>query len=468
MKRRTGLLIVSLMCLMNGLCTAARPVSLEQVVEARVETYHYPRISPGAEGFSLKANQHDVFVYQTTGGPFAAFSCNGVVTIEAELPEGTRNIAISPKRLDIQTEINENKISFQIPGPMLLTIMADGLPLLYVYANPLKNNKPDASDPSVKFFKAGQIYEVDKLVLKENETLYIEGGAVVRGSVFASSAKNVRVAGFGVLDGSYYKGSGTRRSILFENCRNSVIEDLIMIEPTSWMIVLGLCEDITVQNVKQLGFVSTSDGVDIVGSKRIKVLNSFLRNGDDCVAIKSFNMSSYEKHATMDYSADVEDVEVRGCIVISFKGGHAFEIGHELNTKSVSNIRYIDCDVLGVHDLGGVFGMNNSDRAVISNVLYENIRVEHYYNKLINLRVIKSRFGKADERGQIRDVVFRNIDVTVSQYNPGYSVSLIGGYDDKHLVERVTFENFILGGAKVTNADQLDLFTKQVKNIQFK
>src|SRR5690606_38619030 len=103
----------------------------------------------------------------------------------------------------------------------------------------------------------------------------------------------------------------SRRSILFENCRNALIEDLIMIEPTSWMIVLGLCEGITVQNVKQLGFISTSDGVDVVGSKHIKILNSFLRNGDDCVAIKAFNLGRYYQYATMDYSADVTDVEVR-------------------------------------------------------------------------------------------------------------------------------------------------------------
>lgn len=61
-----------------------------------------------------------------------------------------------------------------------------------------------------------------------------------------------------------------------------------------------------------------------------------------------------------------------------------------------------------------------------------------------------------------------NIDVTVSRYNPGYSVSFIGGYDNNHTVERITFDNFILGGSKVSNGDQLDLFTKQAKDIIFK
>lgn len=468
MTTRTGMLIVLLIIFFSGLQPFARPVSSKIVMGTRVETYQYPRISPKAEGYSLKANQQDVFIYQTSGGPFAAFSCNGAVNIEVNLPAVFGDISISPRSLEIKAETSGNKVGFQIPGPTKLCIMSNGLPVLYMYANPPENNQPDAKDPKVKYYRAGQVYEVDRLVLADDETLYIEGGAVVRGSVFASSANNVRIAGYGVLDGSYYLGDAPRRSILFENCQHSLIEDLIMIEPTSWMIVLGLCDDITVKNVKQLGYVSTTDGVDVVGSKRVKILNSFLRNGDDCVAIKAFNLGHYEQHATMDYSADVEDVEVRGCILITFKGGHAFEIGHELTTNSVSNIRYIDCDVLGAHDLGGVFGMNNSDRAVISNVLYEDIRVEHYYNKLINLRVIKSRYGSGEERGHIRDVVFRNIDVTVSKYNPGYSVSFIGGYDNMHLVENITFDQFVLGGVKVTNGDQLDLFTKQVKDIQFK
>jgi hypothetical protein len=98
----------------------------------------------------------------------------------------------------------------------------------------------------------------------------------------------------------------------------------------------------------------------------------------------------------------------------------------------------------------------------------KNIRVEHYYSKLIDLRVIESRFGRDDRRGQIRNVTFRNIDVTVSRYNPGYSISLIGGLDADHTVENVLFDNFRLNGVKVTNADQLDLFIKQAREIEFR
>jgi hypothetical protein len=139
-----------------------------------------------------------------------------------------------------------------------------------------------------------------------------------------------------------------------------------------------------------------------------------------------------------------------------------------LRTSSIRNIRFTNCDILGVHGYGGVFGIHNADHATVSDVLYENIRVEHYYNKLIDLKVIKSMWGKDPERGQIRNVVFRNIDVTQSIYNSGYSMSLIGGYDSTHTVENILFENFRLNGGKVTNADQLELYVKQAKDIRFR
>lgn len=460
---------VNLFCSLLFCMSALNAVASVNAANPKVVAYNYPQILPKAADYRLKAEGIDITVGQSSCGAYAAFSCEGPVNIEIELPYGTSgDVTISPKKHGILPRIEGNRISFQIPGPMLFAVMVDGLPALYGYANPLETNVPDASDPKVKYFKAGQIYEVGQLVLSDDETLYIEGGAVVRGSVFASSAKNIRIAGYGILDGGYYAANNKHRSILLEDCRNSVIEDIIMIEPSSWMIVLGLCEDIVVRNVKQLGFVSSSDGVDIVGCKRVKVLNSFLRNGDDCVVVKAFDLGRYNKYVSKNFSADVDDIEVNNCIVLSFRGGQAFEIGHELTTASVRNIRFINCDVLGVHDQGGVFGIHNTDRAAVSDVLYQDIRVEHYYNKLVDIRIIKSRYFRDEERGQIRNVTFKNIDVTVSEYNPGYSISLIGGYDAKHTVENVVFDNFRLNGTKVTNADQLDLFLKQTKNVTFR
>jgi hypothetical protein len=463
------LLFVNLLILSNHTYAGHIKNHYTHESETQITTYNYPRIAPVSKDFTLRANGKEIFVYQTSAGPFAAFSCDGAVTIEIEVRRNVSDdIHISPISRGIVHSINGNTISFEIPGPMLLCLMEDLMPQLYIYANPPENNPPDATDPNVFYYKAGQVYEVGDMELKSNQTLFIEGGAIVRGALHASSAENIRIAGYGILDGSYFTDNDKRRSILLEGCKNSLIEDIIMIEPTSWMILLGLSDSITVRNIKQLGSVTTTDGIDVVGSRHIRIENSFLRNGDDCVAIKSFDIGRYEKKATMNFSRDVYDVEVNGCIMISFLGGHAFEIGHELTTESIRDIRFRNCDVLGIHGHGGVFGINNCDRAVVSDILYENIRVEHYYNKLVNLRVIKSRYHRDEERGHIRNIRFKNIYITNSKFNPGYSTSVIGGYDAEHLVDDVVFENFRINNVKVTNGDQMDLFVKQAKGIKFK
>jgi hypothetical protein len=432
-----------------------------------VQVYSYPRISPQNENFKVKANGKEIFVYNTSAEPFAAFSGSGILHIEVETSRSNPSIGISPKKLGIVPKFEGNKISFDLPSGTNVALVIESKPILFIYADKIAENVPSPTDKGVYYFKSGQVYEVGELRLKDNETLYIEGGAVVRGCVRATSAKNVRISGYGVLDGGYYSKGDNQRTIVFEDCQNSVIEDITIIEPTSWIIVLGVSQNITVRNVKEIGTVGSTDGCDIVGSRKIRIENCIFRNGDDCIVIKSLDLRSHGS-ATIDFTSDVDDIEITGCTFVAYIGGTALEIGHELRTSSIRNIRFTNCDILGVHGYGGVFGIHNSDHATVSDVLFENIRVEHYYNKLIDLKVIKSMWGKDPERGQIRNVIFRNIDVTQSIYNSGYSMSLIGGYDSTHTAENIQFENFRLNGVKVINADQLELYVKQASNVSFK
>jgi hypothetical protein len=464
--RKNSLLLFATFCLFIN--TSGQDKSKNND-SSEVITYQYPRVCPKSSTFRLLANGKEVFVHNTSVGSFAAFDCRGKVTIEIQASIGSNNIRIAPARHRVVAVRTSNGINFELNGPANLLVEIEGLEQLYIYANAPETNQPDPLAPGVKYFKAGQVYEVGELSLSSNDWLYIEGGAIVRGCIKAELAENIKISGHGVLDGSYYKQSiDGHRSILFDRCRNSSISDIIMIEPSGWMILLGASRYITVNNVKELGKTAGTDGVDICGSQHIKVHNCFFRNGDDGVVIKSINYNWRHNTQDKELVLDVEDIEVKGCALQSFLGGCPFEIGHELRCSNIKNIRFIDCDILGIHGFGAPFGIHNADRASISDVLYDNIRVEHHYDKLIDFRIIESRWGKDSIRGQARNIIFKNIDVTISVYNPGYSCSLIGGFDAKHTIENVTFENFKLNGQRVTNPDQMTLFTKQAKNITFK
>jgi hypothetical protein len=225
---------------------------------------------------------------------------------------------------------------------------------------------------------------------------------------------------------------------------------------------------VSVRGVRELASLGATDGIDVVGCRHVRIADCFLRNGDDCIAIKSLDLRKHGRDSTLDYTRDVDDVEVTGCSFMAYLGGQAMEIGHELRSASVRNVRFRNCDVLKKPNYGAPFGIHNADRATVSGVLFEDVRVEHHYDKLVDFRVIKSRYSAGAERGRVQDVVLRRIDVTRSPFNEGYTTSVIGGYDEDHLVERVTFDDFKVDGRKILAADELDLYVRHARDVTFR
>lgn len=180
-----------------------------------VIAYEYPRSIPTAPNFKLIAGGHIVTVIKTSVGPFATFACDGPVEVTIEVHNPIHRIRIAPARHQIKAQIDQNRVYFTLPHPVNLLIEIDDLEQFFLFANPIEQSTPSNSASNVRYFKAGQVYEVGELRLFDNETLYIEGGAVVRGCIRATSASNIRICGQGILDGSYYRqGPDARRTIV--------------------------------------------------------------------------------------------------------------------------------------------------------------------------------------------------------------------------------------------------------------
>jgi hypothetical protein len=143
------------------------------------------------------------------------------------------------------------------------------------------------------------------------------------------------------------------------------------------------------------------------------------------------------------------------------------EIGYETSTDHIRNIRFEDIDVMAVHNFGSVFGIHTGDRALVENITWQDIRVEHHYDKLVDFRIVWSRWNRDEERGTVRNIRLRDIKVSQVPPNVGYTLSVIAGFDAAHPVENVVFENFHLGGVHVKNPDQLDLVTRHASDLQF-
>ncbi|MEI8196349.1 MAG: glycosyl hydrolase family 28 protein [Phycisphaerae bacterium] len=435
-----------------------------------ITTYPYPYNAPRSEIFEVSACGHDVFVYQADGGDFAAFSCAEPVELRIKSTRPWRDVKVTPTRLGITPRMAGDTLVLQLPGPMNLLVTAPGVPDLYVYANrPEADTSANGGGP-VRRYEAGKIHEVGELQLVDGESVYIEGGAVVRGCIRASGMSNIQISGPGVLEDSVERQAGRwRRSMVLQGCHDGLVKDIVMVEPAGWMITLGACRRMMVHGVRQIGTIHGSDGVDICGSSVIRVEGCMLRNGDDCVVVKALgppNNAAISPHS--DWSGDVDDILVSDCLLLSYRGGCALEVGHETRANHMRNIRFADCTVLGVHEFGAPLGIHAGDRALIENVTYENIMIEHHYDKLVDFRIIRSRWSRDPARGKVRGITLKNINVVQSPYNAGYTTSLIGGYSDEYNIADVKFDNFRIAEKHVLHPDDMDLYTKHATGISFR
>jgi polygalacturonase len=289
--------------------------------------------------------------------------------------------------------------------------------------------------------------------------------------VICLNARNVRIGGGGLLQGGLWPDDGQRRNnILFAHCQDVLIEDILLTAEHYWMIHLGHCENVRIHRVREIGSCISTDGIDIVGSRNVTISGCCLQNGDDCIVLKAIDFSVNLSHSGSEgenFAADVENIRVTDCILQSMRGGSAMEIGYETRTSHIRDVRFENIDVLAVHEFGSVFGIHNGDRATVEDIHWRDIRVEHHYDKLIDFRVLKSRWNFDTERGRIRNVILTDIQVLPSIYNPGYTLSVMAGFDADHPVKNIRLENFRLGTIHVLNPDQLDLVTRHAHHITF-
>lgn len=425
--------------------------------------YSYPSSQPRSACYKVSISGEELDVLRTGVADFVAFECDGPVDLTIRLSGPVEGAVIRPMSRGLSTEVCGETIRLSLPGPQNLCLDVKDRPPLFIYANSPETDRPERPAYS---FAAGKVHDVGELELKSGQTMYIEAGAVVRGCVRAWEARDVRVCGRGVLDGSFYSRSRgeTVRSIVFEQCENAVVSDIVMIEPSSWMIVLGGCRGARVQNVKQIGEVVGSDGIDVCGSRDILIEGCCLCNNDDNIAIKAVK----HKSARLSWDHDVKGVTVKDCVLWNGPAGNAMEIGYELRTERVSDILFQNIDVLCVHGHGAVFSIHNGDRATVQNVRWENIRIEHHYDKLLDFRVVSSRYSIDPVRGRIRNVVLKNILVHRKPPNLGHTVSVISGTNANEPVETVVIEDLFFDGQKVTNADELDLYTRNAVDVSIR
>ena len=434
--------------------------------------YRHPKSLQRSVAFSVRINGEQAEVLHTDVADFVicALAPEDFPAAVEVVPSAPATAAtIHPQSKQISAALEGGAVRFTLSQAEKLSIAISGSKALYLFANPPETNPPAPGDPSVVTFPAGQVSESPTLALEDGQTLYLPGGAVLKSRIHIKGKSGIRICGHGVFDGSFYsrETDGHVPSIIIERCTDVLVEDITMIRPQGWMLLLAACKGATVRNLKEIGEVVCSDGIDVVGSSDVLIEDCFLHNNDDCVVIKAlFLRDKSISESGIDARENVENVLVRRCTFANWHAGNAMEIGHELTVDSIRNITFADIDVLHVHGTGAVFSLHNNDRALVENVLFENIRIEHCYDRLIDFRISKSRYSSDAERGRIRGVVLRDIRWTRTPFNLGYTISLIGGWDAGHTIEDVAIENFVIDGVPVRHLDELEICARHCHNLR--
>jgi hypothetical protein len=417
----------------------------------------WPAAMPLSDTWTLHVDGVAVPVLMSARGPFALWTCDGPCRIELTHRGAMTSAQISPRRLGLTAEVTPGRIACALPGPCRLLLDAPGLPHLHLFAEP-----PAATAPAgARVIPAGTLVTQDVLTLESGECLWLERGAVLNAHVRAHGA-GIRIGGGGLISGA---GLRPMKHVVADGCPGLRIEDLTVIDPGGWSVVLGACDDAVVSDLRVLspGDGSGTDGLDLVGCSRVQVRRAYIICGDDALVVKAFNP---REGSRVPWAQPVSGITCEDCIVGTY-GGHGMEIGHELTVSHVEDVAFRNIDVLFAHRFGAPFGIHDGDHATVRRVRWEQVRIEHCYHQILDLRVMRSRFSQDAERGHISDLTFRDIDWWTSPYNAGYTVGAIGGFDAQHRVSGVRFERFRRDGVAATSADDLDLLMRHVDHLSF-
>ncbi len=397
---------------------------------------------------------------------FAYFDMDGAVNVTVSCPAEIQSAKVLPSSFNITPTIKGKSLTFRLAEPKHLTIEINGdwLASLHLFANPPEKDAPRAGTPNVIYFGPG-IHEVTNLVVGNNQTVYVAGGAVVRGVIgptekfsissysglrnysptFSLRGTNITFRGRGIIDGS--RCTTHARNMLYVQGKDIKLEGVILRDSSTWTVPIRRSDRVSVNNLKLLGYRANSDGIDICNSRDVTVERCFIRTLDDLIVIK-----------TDRGQGEAARITARDCVLWN-EVAHAVSVGAELR-ENVSDVLFTNCDV--IHDKGREWSMRvyHCDSARISNIRWENIRIEEA-PKLLSLWIGKAFWTRDEARGQIENIVFKNIR---AQANP-VRIEL-KGFDETHAIENVVFQDVVVNGKPIQPASvSTNAF---VRGLQFK
>ncbi len=301
-------------------------------------------------------------LHAATGYYLLNFDTDGPVTVSVTADDPhfwDRGVEVQPMRLGIRPVRKGATITFPLSGPEKLTIARPGdhfadADMLFLFGNP-RETPPDPKDPSIRTIGPGVHHE--NIDAKTGDRIYLEGGAVVFGSLNIWQVKDVRVFGHGtiVYDGPQdphadegWMHKPNWHCIVMDNAQNIEIDGITCITRSrSWQIQMRDSRHIGFYNMKAIGGNpndANQDGLDWLGGGDTTVRNSFFRASDDVFALQG-NWEGYQEDLIKLPGHDVTNITIEDTIA-STSISNTVRVAWPQKTFNSAHFHMRDIDVI--------------------------------------------------------------------------------------------------------------------------
>ena len=235
------------------------------------------------------------------------------------------------------------------------------------------------------------LHEPVVVKVRDHDRIYIHKDAVVRGSFQLDGVDDVKIYGYGIIDGARNRRDGNdcgregqATPIRMCDSRNVTIEGPIVTDSPCWCVDAFNCENVSIAHLKIAGqWRYNTDGIDICNSRHVRIRDSFVHSFDDSIVLKGLRC---------DRDKGVEDVLVERCVCWC-GWGRTLEIGYETWAPRYRAIRFRDCDL--IHNNGGALSVHMGGDAQIEDIAFRNIRIEYDASEMSSV-LQKSRDQRYD------------------------------------------------------------------------
>ena len=422
---------------------------------------------PKSENYILFANGHEINVYHTKEADFAIICFDGDAEIAVKTTKNFENVIVRPLRenYNLKTDKNKNEICISLSSKHRVSVEPYGLDNpLFIFCSEYIEKPENAAH----IFERGTVSDIGQTKLKSGDLVYIEDGAVVTGCFIADKEKDITITGNGIIWGLPMldrKDIKKPSAILAVECENVKISGITLIESASWTVVPIACKNTSIIGINIIASKMSSDGIDIVGCEDTEISHCFVCVNDDCIAVKA--VGYFDPRG----KKDVRNIRASDCVFWKLDCGNAIEIGYETSCEEIRDIVFENIDVIHSQyegwQSGGVFTIHNGDRAHVRDIIYKDIYVEDAHEKLIDFKILSSKYSVDKQRGKVSDITFENIYVLGEVLPP----SIFRGYESDdgtfELISNVTIRNLFLNGEKITGRMNAHFITELSKNILF-